>query len=39
MTDAVDVRGCVGEEVRLGRNVWGGWLTVAWGVELINEKN
>jgi hypothetical protein len=26
MGDGDDVRGCVGEEVRLGRNVWGGRL-------------
>ena len=35
----VDVRGCVGEEARLGQNVWGGQLPAAWGVKLINEKN
>jgi len=33
MGDGDDVRGCVGEEVRLGRNVWGGRLPVVWGVE------
>ena len=35
----VDVRGCIGEEARLGRNVWGGRLPVVWGVELIDKKN
>jgi hypothetical protein len=39
MADSVDVRGCVGEEARLGWNVWGGQLSIVWGVELINEKN
>ena len=38
MGDGDYVRGCVGEEVRLGRNVWGGRLPVVWGVELIDEK-
>jgi hypothetical protein len=38
MEDGVDVRGCVGEEVRPGRNVWGGWLPVVWGGILIDEK-
>ena len=32
MGDGDDVRGCVGEEARLGRNVWGGQLPVVWGV-------
>ncbi len=39
MEDGVNVRGCIGEEVRLGRNVWGGRLPVIWGGILINEKN
>ena len=39
MGDGDDVRGCVGEEVRLGRNVWGGRLPVVWGVKIIVEKN
>ena len=39
MADGVDVRGCVGKEVRLGRNVWGGQLPIVWGVELIDEQN
>jgi hypothetical protein len=39
MGDGDNVRGCVGEEVRLGWNVWGGRLPVVWGVELIDEKN
>ena len=38
MGDGDDVRGCVGEEARLGRNVWGGRLPVVWGVELIDKK-
>jgi hypothetical protein len=33
-----DVRGCVGEEARLGRNVWGGRLPVIWGVKLTDQK-
>ncbi len=39
MGDGEDVRGCIGEEARLGWNVWGGWLPVVWGVELIDENN
>jgi hypothetical protein len=39
MADGIDVRECVGEEARLGWNVWGGRLPVVWGVELIDEKN
>jgi hypothetical protein len=39
MADGVDVRGCFGEEARLGRNMWGGWLPVIWGVKLIDKKN
>ena len=39
MADSVNVRGCIGEEARLGRNVWGGQLPIVWGVELINGKN
>ncbi len=39
MEDGVDIRGCVGEEARPGRNVWGGWLPVVWGGILINKKN
>ncbi len=39
MEDGVDVRGCIGEEARPGRNVWGGCLPVAWGGILINKKN
>ncbi len=38
MKDGDDVKGCVGEEVRLGWNVWGGWLRVGWGVKLIDKK-
>ncbi len=39
MEDGVDVRGCVGEEARPGRNVWEGRLPVIWGGILIDEKN
>jgi hypothetical protein len=39
MGDGDNVRGCIGEEARLGRNVWGGRQPVVWGVELIDEKN
>ncbi len=39
MEDSVDVKGCVGEEVRPGRNVWGGRLPVIWGGILIDENN
>jgi hypothetical protein len=39
MEDGVKVRGCVGEEARLGRNVWGGQLPIVWGGILIDEKN
>ncbi len=38
MADGVNVRGCVGEEARLGRNVWGGQLPVIWVVKFIDEK-
>jgi hypothetical protein len=39
MEDGVKVKGCVGEEARLGRNVWGRRLPVVWGVKIIDEKN
>ncbi len=39
MEDGVDVRGCVGEEARPGRNVWGGRLPVVWTGILIDNKN
>ncbi len=39
MEDGVKVKGCVGEEARLGRNVWGGRLPVVWGDEIIDKKN
>ena len=39
MEDGANVKGCVGEEVRPGRNVWGGRLPVIWGEILINKKN
>ncbi len=38
MEDGVEVRGCVGEEARPGRNVWGGWLPIVWGGILIDKK-
>ncbi len=38
MDDSVDVRGCVGEEARPGRNVSGGRLPVVWGEILIDKK-
>ncbi len=38
MEDGVDVKRCVGEEARPGRNVWGGRLPVIWGGILINKK-
>ncbi len=38
MEDGVDVKGCIGEEARLGRNVWGGRLPVIWGGILIDKK-
>ncbi len=39
MEDGVDVRGCIREEARPGRNVWGGWLPIVWGGILIDKKN
>ncbi len=39
MEDGVNMKGCVGEEARPGRNVWGGWLPVIWGGILIDKKN
>ncbi len=39
MEDGVDMKGCVGEVARPGRNVWGGRLPVIWGGILIDEKN
>ncbi len=39
MEDGVNVRGCVGEEARPGRNLWGGWLPIVWGGILIDKKN
>jgi hypothetical protein len=38
MEDGVDVRGCIGEEARPGRNVWGGQLPVVWGGIVIDKK-
>ncbi len=37
MEDGLDMKGCVGEEARPGRNVWGGWLPVFWGGILIDK--
>jgi hypothetical protein len=39
MEDSVDIGGCVGEEARPGRNVWGGRLPIVWGGIFIKEKN
>jgi hypothetical protein len=39
MEDGVDIRGCIGEEARPGRNVWGGWLPIVWGGILIDKIN
>ncbi len=39
MEDGVDIRGCVGEEARPGRYVWGGRLPIVWGGILIDKKN
>ncbi len=39
MEDGVNVRGCIGEEARPGRNVWGGRLPIVWGGILIDKKN
>jgi hypothetical protein len=39
MEDGVNVRGCVGEETRPGRSMWGGRLPIVWGGILIKEKN
>ena len=33
MGNGDEVRGCIGEEVRLGWNVWGGRLPIVWEVE------
>ncbi len=38
MEDGVDVKGCIGEEARLGWNVWGGQLPVIWGGIFIDKK-
>ncbi len=39
MEDGVNIRGCIGEEVRPGWNMWGGQLSVVWGGILINKNN
>ncbi len=38
MEDGVNIRGCIGEDARPGRNVWGGWLPIDWGGILIDKK-
>jgi hypothetical protein len=38
MEDGVDIKGYAGEEVRLGRNMRGGWLPIIWGGILIDKK-
>jgi hypothetical protein len=38
MEDGVDMKRCIGEEARPGRNVWGGRLPVIWGGILIDKK-
>jgi hypothetical protein len=39
MADGVKVRGCIGEDARLGWNMWGGRLPIVMGVKLLDEKN
>ncbi len=39
MKDGVNIRGCVGEEARPGRNMWGGGLPIVWGGILIDKIN
>ncbi len=39
MEDGVGVRGCIGEEARPGRNMWGGRLPIVWTGFLIDKKN
>jgi hypothetical protein len=38
MEEDVEVRGCVGEEARLGLSMWGGWLPIVWGGIIIDKK-
>ena len=38
LEDSVDIRGCIGEEARPGRNVWGGRLLIVWGGIFIDKK-
>ncbi len=38
MEDSVDIRGCVGERARPGRNVWERRLPIVWGGIFINKK-
>ncbi len=38
MEEGVNIRGCIGEEARPGRNVWGGRLPIGWGGILIDKK-
>ncbi len=39
MEDGINIRGCIGEEARLSRNVWGGWLPIVWGWDINRQKN
>ena len=38
MGDGDGVGGCIGEEVRLGQNMWGGWLLVVGGLNKLTKK-
>ncbi len=38
MEDGVGVKGCIGEEARPVRNVWGGRLPIIWGRILIDKE-
>jgi hypothetical protein len=39
MEDGVDIRGCIGEEARLDRNMCGGRLPIVWGWDINQQKN
>jgi hypothetical protein len=39
MKDGINIRGCIGEEARPGRNVWGGRLPIIWGWDSKRLKN
>jgi hypothetical protein len=39
MEDGIDFRGCVGEEARPDRNMWGGRLPIVWGWDINRQKN